>query len=86
MQDSDETKEYTYIQYLDFSNHYGCALSQLLRYGRFDYTEGISMFTHDFIINYNKNSDLGCTLIVDVNQNTRNHYLKSYHYYLKNNY
>ena len=49
------------------SNQYGCTLSQLLRYGRFDYVEDISVFTHDFIINYNENSDLGYTLIVDVN-------------------
>ena len=61
------TKENTYIQYLDLSNQYGCTLSQLLRYGRFDYVEDISVFTHDFIINYNENSDLGYTLIVDVN-------------------
>lgn len=62
----DETKESTSIQYVDFNNHYRWALSQLLAYARFDYVEDISMFTHDFIINYNKNSDLGYTLIVDA--------------------
>ena len=32
-----------------------------------DYVEDISVFTLGFIINYNKFSDFGYTLIVDIN-------------------
>ena len=45
-------------------------------YGRFDHVEDISIFTDDFIINYNKNSDFGYTLIVYVDYPE---YLQSLH-------
>ena len=50
MRDFDETKESTYIQYLDFNNQYGWALSQPISYGGFEYVEDVSMFTDAFII------------------------------------
>ena len=59
-------KKISWCQNLDFNNQYGWTLSQPVPYGGFNYDEDISMFTHDFIINCNKNSDLGCTFIVDV--------------------
>ena len=40
------------------------ALSHPLPYVRFDYTEDISMFIQDFIINYDKFSNFGYTLII----------------------
>ena len=42
MHDYDK-KESTYIQYLDFNNQCGWALSQPLPYGGFDYVEDISI-------------------------------------------
>ena len=45
-------------------------------YGRFDHVEDISIFTDDFIINYNKNSDFDYTLIVYVDYPE---YLQSLH-------
>ena len=60
MHDHDETKGKIYIQYLDFN------LSQLLSYGGFEYVRDISVFTSDFIINYDKSSDFGYALIVHV--------------------
>ena len=64
--DYNETKESTYVQYLDFNNQYGWALSQPVPYNGFEYVENISMFTHNVIKNYNNNSDFGYTLIVAV--------------------
>ena len=64
---------------------YGWAL-QPFPYGGFEYTKDISMFTPDFIVNYDKNSDLGYTLIADIEtiKNTYNYYRKkTYHFYLK---
>ena len=54
LHDYDKIKESTSIQHLDFNNQYRWALSQPLPYARFDYVEEISMFSHDFIINYKK--------------------------------
>ena len=45
---------------------YKWALSQPLPYGRFEYVKDISMFTHDFIIIFDKISDLGYTEIVNI--------------------
>lgn len=36
-----------------------------LPYRGFEYDEDISIFTHDFITNYDKFSGFGCSLIVD---------------------
>ena len=36
------------------------------QYGEFTYIKDISMYTHGLVINCNKNSDFGYTLIVDV--------------------
>ena len=56
----------TYIQYLGFNNQYVWALSQPLPSARFYFNKDISMFTQDFVINYNKNINLGYTLIFGV--------------------
>ena len=60
------SKESTYVQYLDFNNQYGWALSQPVPYNGLEYVENISMFTHNIIKSYNYNSDFGYTLIVAV--------------------
>ena len=57
MHNYDETKGNSYIQYLVFNKQYGWTLSQSLPYARFDHAEGISIFTHDCIINYDKKRD-----------------------------
>ena len=41
-------------------------MSQPLPYIQFEYVEYISVFTYDFIINYDKFSDFSYTLVVDV--------------------
>ena len=66
MHDYDESKEYSYIQYFEFNSQYGWDLSEPLLYGQLANVEDISMFTADFTKNYDKNNDLGYTLIINV--------------------
>ena len=54
------------IQYFSFNYQYDWSLWQPLVYGGFDYVEDISIFTHGSIINYDKFSYFGYTLIVHV--------------------
>ena len=60
-------------------------LSHPLPYVRFDYTEDISMFIQDFIINYDKFSNFGYTLIVDGDypEYLQPFLIKTYRFYLK---
>ena len=63
----DNINIYTYIYLADLIYPYGRnILMKIYPYGRFDHVEDISIFTNDFVINYNKNSDFGYTLIVYV--------------------
>ena len=57
-----ETKESTSNQYLQ----YGWALSQLILQVGSEQFKDNSMLPHDFITNYNKNSDFDYTTIVDA--------------------
>ena len=45
---------------------YGYALSQPLPHSRFEVVEYLLMFTFDSIMNYDKESDISYTLLVDV--------------------
>ena len=51
---------------LTFNNMHKYALSQLFRYEGFKFFEYLSMFTFDFVMNYNEESNIGYTLMVDV--------------------
>ena len=66
MYDYDEIKESSYIAYPDFNNQYGWALSEPLPYGGFANVEDKSMFTTEFIKNYDKNRDFDYTIVADV--------------------
>ena len=56
MENYDENKESSYIQYLDTNNLYGWAMSQ----------KDTSRITEEFIKNYNENNKKGYILEVDV--------------------
>ena len=58
MHRQDETKESSYISYLDFKNHYGWPLRLLLYYGGFEYVQNTSVFAHEFIMNYDLIADV----------------------------
>ena len=59
--------ESSYLTYLDANNLYGWAMSQKLPVNEFMwYNEYLSDFNEDFIKNYNKDSDEGYFLEVDI--------------------
>ena len=76
MENYDENKEYSYIQYLDATNLYGWAMSQKLPVNSFKLVEDTSRLNEEFIKNYNENNNKGYVLEVDVK------YLKKLQIYL----
>ena len=66
MKKYDITKESIFLAYLDVSNLYGWAMSEKLPVDNFKWETDLSIFTMDFIKNYNEESDTGYLLYVDV--------------------
>ena len=54
MKNHDKNKESSYLQYLDANNLYGWAMSQKLPVDDFKGVDDLSIFTEDFIKNYNR--------------------------------
>ena len=77
MENYNENKEPSYIQYLDANNLYGWAMSQKLPVNNFKWVEDISRINEEFIKNYNENSNKGYTLEVDVKYPKKLHNLHS---------
>ena len=72
MKDYDESKESSYIQYLDANNLYGAAMSEKLP------RNGFKWVNEKFVESYNKNnSDKGYILEVDVDYSSKLHKLHS---------
>ena len=66
MNDYKKNKESSYIQYLDANNLYGMAMSEKLPIKGFKWITNISRIDEDFVKSYNKNSNKGYILKVDV--------------------
>ena len=66
MKNYHESKESSYIQYLDANNLYGWAMSQKLLVNDFKWIEDTSKVNEEFIKNYDENNDKGYILEVDV--------------------
>ena len=66
MENYNENKESSYIQYLDANNLYGWTKSQKLPKNNFKWVEDTSRINEEFIKNYNENSKKGYILEVDV--------------------
>ena len=77
MKNYDESKESSYIQYLDANNLYGRAMSQKLPVNDFKWIEDTSKINEEFIKNYDENNDEGYILEVDVKYSKRLHKLHS---------
>ena len=78
MKDYDESKESSYIQYLDANNLYGAAMSQKLPINGFKWVNDISGINETFAKSYNKkNSDKSYILEVDVDYPSKLHKLHS---------
>ena len=66
MTDYDENKKSSYIQYWGVDNLYGWAMSQKLPVDNIEWIKDTSQFNEDFIKKYNKVSNEGYFLEVDV--------------------
>ena len=66
MKDYNKDEEESFLEYLDANNVYGWATSEPLPVNGFDWIEDLSKIDEDFIKNYDKNSDTGYILEVDV--------------------
>ena len=66
MKNYDDSKESSYIQYLNANNLYGWAMSQKLPVNNFKWVEDTSKINEEFIKNYNENNRKGYILEVDV--------------------
>ena len=62
----DKNTKSSYIEYLDASNLYGWAMCKKLPVRDFKCSDNLSMFTEEFIKNYDENGDKGYILEVDV--------------------
>ena len=77
MKNYDESKESSYIQFLDANNLYGWAMSQKLPVNDFKWIEDKSKINEEFIRNYVENNDKGYILEVDVKYLKRLHKIHS---------
>ena len=77
MKNYGESKESSYIQYLDANNLYGWAMSQKLPVNYFKWIEDTSKINENFIKNYDENNGKGYILEVDVKYPKRLHKLHS---------
>ena len=66
MENYDENKESSFIQYLDVNNLYGWAMPQKLPVNGFKLVEDTSRINEEFIKNYNENNNKEYILEVDV--------------------
>ena len=56
----------SYLMYLDANNLYGWAMCKKLPVSNFIWSDDLSKYNENFIKNYNKNSDYGSILEVDI--------------------
>ena len=66
MKDYNKDKEESFLEYLDANNLYGGAMSEPLNVDGFAFMQDLSKIDEDFIKNYDKDSDKGYKLHVDV--------------------
>ena len=66
MMNHDKNKESSYLEYSDANNLCGWTMCKKLPVSDFKWVNDLSIFTEDFIKNYNKNSDKGYIFEVDI--------------------
>ena len=75
MKEYDQSKESSYIQYLDANNLHGAAMSEKLPRNRFKWVIDILEIDEKFVKSYNKNSIKGYILEIDVDYPNKLHKL-----------
>ena len=71
MKNYDSTKKSTYLMYVDANNLSRYAMNQKLPIKNFKFETDLSIFTENFIKNYNEQSNTGYLLVVDVIYSTK---------------
>ena len=66
MKNYDRNKESSFLMYVDANNLYGWAMSKKSPVDGFKYVDDLSMFTEDFIKNYDEKGDVDYLLVVDI--------------------
>ena len=66
MKNYDKNKEPSFLMYVDANNLYGLAMSKKFPVDEFKWVYDLSMFTEDFIKNYDEEGDVGYLLVVDI--------------------
>ena len=66
MKNYDKNKESTFLVHDDANNLYGFAICKKLPVSDFKWVDDLSIFTEDFIKNYDEENDIGYLFVVDV--------------------
>ena len=77
MKNYDKNKESSYLEYVDANNLYGFATCKKLPADGFKWVHDLSIFTEDFIKNYDEEDDTGYLFVVDVEYPKNLHKLHS---------
>ena len=77
MKNYDKNKESSYFEYVDANNLYGFAMCNKLPLDGFKWVHDLSIFTEDFIKNYNEEGDTVYLFVVDVKYPKNLHMLHS---------
>ena len=77
MKDYNKDEQESFLEYLDANNLYGWAMSEPLPVDGFNRIKDLSKIDEDFIRNYDKDSDKGYILEVDVKYSKNLHDLHS---------
>ena len=77
MKNYDKNKESSFLIYDDVNNLYGWSMCKKLPVGDFKWVDDLSMFTEDFIKNYDEEDDTGYLFVVDVEYPKNLHKLHS---------
>ena len=77
MKNYDKNKESSFLIYDDANNLYGWSMCKKLPVGSFKWVDDLSIFTEDFIKNYDEEDDTGYLFVVDVEYPKNLHKLHS---------
>ena len=73
----DKNKESSYLEYVNANNLYGFVMSKKLPVDEFKWVDDLSIFTEDFIKNYDEEGDTGYLFVVDLEYPKNLHKLHS---------
>ena len=75
MKDYNKNKESSCLKYWEMNNSYGCAMQKKFPANNGEWVKDTCQFNEDFIKSYNKETDEGYFLVVDVQYTEKLHEL-----------